>query len=201
MNLYEGMFLLDNDVVRADWQAAKSVVTDVLQKHGAEVVTARRWDERKLAYAIKTRQRGTYLLAYYNMGTEGIDGLRRELELSENVTRYMLLRADEVPAAEIEKGAAENEEGFVPPPPPEDDAPPEPEPEPVATRREEPKAAAATEEEKDAATEEKPAEDAAKPAEPAAEASADAAPAAEASAPSSDPEASADEAPEKKEEA
>jgi small subunit ribosomal protein S6 len=178
MNTYEGMFLLDNEVVRADWQEAKSVVTDVLSKHGAEVVTARRWDERKLAYPIKGRKRGTYLLAYYNMGTDGIDGLRRDLELSEAVTRYLLLRAEEVPAEEIEKGAAENEEGFVPPPPPEDEAP-----EPVAAKTEEPEARADTEEAKaqEAAAEEKTEEPAAKVESPAAEA--------------------ADEAPEKKEEA
>ena len=84
MNLYEGMFLLNNDVVRADWQKAKSVVTDVLTKHGAELVTARRWNERKLAYEIKGRKRGTYLLAYYHMGIDGIEGLRRDLELSES---------------------------------------------------------------------------------------------------------------------
>ncbi len=127
MNLYEGMFLLDNQVVRADWRAAKAVVTDMITKHGGSISTARRWDERKLAYAIKGRQRGTYLLAYYQLGVDGIDGLRRDLELSESVLRYILLRVEQVPEGEQELHAAEQDAGFEIPAPPEDDEPDEPE--------------------------------------------------------------------------
>ena len=125
MNLYEGMFLLDNQAVRADWRKAKSLVTDTLEKHGARVNTARRWDERKLAYEIKGRMRGTYLLSYYEVGTEGIVGLRRDLELSEQVLRYLMLRVDEVPAGEQALHEAELDESFEIPLPPEDDAPEE----------------------------------------------------------------------------
>jgi ribosomal protein S6 len=59
------MFLLDNQVVRADWRQAKTLVADLLAKNGAKVLCARRWDERKLAYTIRGRTRGTYLIAYF----------------------------------------------------------------------------------------------------------------------------------------
>ena len=131
MSLYEGMFLLDNQAVRADWKAAKSAVTETLEKHGGTVRSARRWEERKLAYPIKHRLRGTYVLAYYDLEVGSIVDLRRDLELSETVLRYLLVRAEEVPAAEVEKTAAEEQEGFAPPAPPEDDAP-EPGPAPEA---------------------------------------------------------------------
>ena len=45
--IYEGMFLLDNDLVREGWDGAKSTVTAALEKHGGKVHTARRWDERR----------------------------------------------------------------------------------------------------------------------------------------------------------
>jgi len=122
VKLYEGMFLLDNQAVRADWRKAKALVTDALEKHGARVATARRWDERKLAYPMKGRQRGTYLLSYYELDAGGIDGLRRELELSETVLRYLLLRAEEVPETERELSAAELDASFEIPLPPEDDS-------------------------------------------------------------------------------
>ena len=57
------MFLLDNQVVRADWRQAKTLVADLLAKNGAKVLCARRWDERKLAYTIRGCTRGTYLIA------------------------------------------------------------------------------------------------------------------------------------------
>ena len=120
---YEGMFLLDNQVVREDWKKAKSVVTDALKKHGAKVVCARRWDERRLAYPIRRRRRATYCLAYYEMGSEGISALRRDLDLSENVLRYLMLALDTVPANEIQLATAEDAAGFVAPAPPPDDAP------------------------------------------------------------------------------
>jgi len=140
MNLYEGMFLLDNQVVRADWPKAKALVSDTIAKHGGEVETARRWDERKLCYPINGKKRSTYVLAYYRIGIEGIAGLRRDLELSEDVLRYMMLSVEEVPAGEADKAGEENVEGFSFPAPPEDDEPEET-PAPEAAKADEAKAA------------------------------------------------------------
>jgi len=131
MTLYEGMFLLDNQVVRADWAKAKGLVSDAVTKHGGTVATARRWDERKLCYPIAGKKRATYVLSYFELESAGIAGLRRDLELSESVLRYLMLRVEAIPEGEAEKSEAENAEGFSFPVPPEDDEPeatPEPRP-------------------------------------------------------------------------
>ena len=119
-SLYEGMFLLDNQVVRQDWSKAKSIVTDLLEKHGATIKTARRWDERRLAYPIKKRNRATFLLTYSEIPAEGIATLRRDLELSEDILRYLFLSTDEVPEEEMDLTKAEGSDEFVVPLPPED---------------------------------------------------------------------------------
>lgn len=121
MKLYEGMFLLDNQVVRADWNAAKAVITGALAKHGAAVKTARRWDERRLAYPIKGRKRATYLLAYFEQDAAGTQSLRRDLEIDERVLRYLITGCEELPEGELEKSQAELEAGFQIPPMPGDD--------------------------------------------------------------------------------
>ncbi len=121
MSLYESMFLLDNAVVREDWKKAKSVIVDAVAKHGGAVRTSRRWDERRLAYPIKNKNRATFVLCYLEMPGASLPGLRRELELSERVLRYLLLRVDEIPATEHELTTAEEAEGFSVPPPPADD--------------------------------------------------------------------------------
>ena len=120
MKLYETMLLLDNQAVRAGWRQAKAAVAEVLTKHGARVVTARRFDERRLAYPIKGKKRGTYLLAYYEIDPAGTDGLRRELDLSETVLRYVQIGAESVPETERELHQAELADTFEVPPPPED---------------------------------------------------------------------------------
>lgn len=120
MKLYETMLLLDNQAVRAGWRQAKAGVTEVLTKHGARVVTARCFDERRLAYPIKGKKRGTYLLAYYEIDPAGTDGLRRELDLSETILRYIQVGAESVPETERELHQAELADNFEVPPPPED---------------------------------------------------------------------------------
>lgn len=123
MSLYEAVFLLDNAVVREDWKKAKALVTDALAKHGGTARTARRWDERRLAYKIRGRSRATYLMTYIDIPGDNLPALRRELDLSERVLRHLILRVEEIPAAEHELAAAENAEGFVVPAPPPDDMP------------------------------------------------------------------------------
>jgi len=120
--VYEGMFVLDNQLVREDWKAAKAVVTSALEKHGGKVHTARRWDERRLAYPIANHQRGTYLLAYFDIPGDGLPVLTRDLELSEPVLRHLILQAVAVPETEVELSKAEEAADFEVPAPPADDA-------------------------------------------------------------------------------
>lgn len=120
MKLYEGMFLIDNDLVREDWSSAKTVVTSALEKHGATVHTARRWDERALAYPIKGRRRATFLLTYFEIDGDKSPDLRRDLEINDNVLRYLLVGADALPETEKEAAAAEGADDFEVPAPPAD---------------------------------------------------------------------------------
>jgi len=119
--IYEGMYLLDNAVVREDWGKAKSVVTDVLEKHGARVLSARRWDERRLSYPIGGKNRATFLLAYYHIPAENIPTMRRDFELNETVLRTLDLLVEAVPAEEAELAAKEAAADFKVPTPPDDD--------------------------------------------------------------------------------
>lgn len=119
--IYEGMFLLDNDLVRAGWDQAKAQVTDLIAKHGGSVHTARHWAERKLAYPIKRRTRATYLLVHYEIPAEGIPTFVRDLDLSETILRYLLLCADEVPAEEKRLHEGETTTEFAVDTPPSDE--------------------------------------------------------------------------------
>lgn len=119
--IYEGMFVLDNEVVRAGWGAAKSQVLDLIAKHGGTVHTARHWGERKLAYSIKGRTRATYLLAYYELPSEGYPNFVRDLDLSETVMRYLFVKVDAIPEGEAEAAAKESAADFTMPEPPRDE--------------------------------------------------------------------------------
>ncbi len=130
MSLYEAMFVLDNDAVRAGWADAKGIATGILEKHGATLRTARRWDERKLAYPIRGKNRATYLLSFFEAPGDAITMIHRDLELDERVLRYLILAAEDLPEGEEELSKAELASDFlVPEPPPDVEHKPEPEPE------------------------------------------------------------------------
>ena len=170
---YEGMFLLDNEVVRKGWDEAKGLVTATLEKHGAQVQTARRWDERLLTYPIRGRRRATYLLTYFNAQGPEIENVRHDLDISEGVLRYLFLSVEEIPEAERGLSEAEGASDFVVPEPPTEDEPePEAPAEEEAKAEGEPKAEAGAEEAKadEAKTEVKAEAEAAKPEEAAPEA-------------------------------
>jgi small subunit ribosomal protein S6 len=126
--IYEIMYLLDNEAVRAGWKEAKAAATALIEKHGGKVLAARRWEERKLAFPIRRRRRGTYLLAYGELEAPGVATLRRELDLTESVLRYLILEVESVPPAELELTRAESAAGFVVPVPPPEDVPESEEP-------------------------------------------------------------------------
>lgn len=119
--IYEGMYLLDNAVVREDWKAAKSIVTGLLEKHGATIHSARRWDERRLAYPIGGKNRATFLLAYFSIPADNIPPMRRDFELNESVLRNMELLVEAIPEEEAELAAKEGDADFKVPTPPDDD--------------------------------------------------------------------------------
>ena len=92
------MVLLDNREVKQGWEPLKQTVTAMFEKFNADVVSARRWDERPLAYPIRGQRRGTYMLVYYKGDPQQNTGIRRELELAEPVLRYMTTVCEEIPA-------------------------------------------------------------------------------------------------------
>jgi small subunit ribosomal protein S6 len=129
---YECMCLLDNREVKSGWQPLKDSVAAVFTKHGAEMLSARRWDERRLAYPIKGQQRGTYLLTYFKADTQQLTAIRRDLQFKEEVLRSLVLVCEEVPQHAFEPEAAFDVNAI-----PADDAP-VPLPAPVEPRDEEP---------------------------------------------------------------
>lgn len=100
------MCLLDNREVRKGWEPLKAAVAGVFTKHGAKVLSNRRWDERRLAYAIQGQNRATYLLTYFSADTQTVSAVRRDLEFSESVMRYLLTECEEVPQSAYEPEAA-----------------------------------------------------------------------------------------------
>ena len=111
--LYEAMFLVDSSKAAGDWEGVNAAITNMLEKTDAEIVSLKKWDERKLAYEIERAGRGTYILCYFRAGGESIKEIERSVQLSEYTMRVLILcaetRAEEILRSESELAEAEKE--------------------------------------------------------------------------------------------
>ena len=101
--LYEALFLVDSAEAAADWQGINEHIKKVFERNDAEIVSIRKWDERPLAYEIMGKNRGTYILVYFNSPSERIALIERDSQLSERIMRVLILRADHVTKEDMEK--------------------------------------------------------------------------------------------------
>src|SRR5438105_3043480 len=93
-NVYECMFLLDTNKVAGDNAAAAKQLHGILEKHSAEVLASRPWEERRLAYPIKGHKKGLYYLMYFRTDGKNIDPIAHDLHLNETVLRSLVIHVD-----------------------------------------------------------------------------------------------------------
>ena len=101
--LYEGMFLVDSSKAGADWDGITATIRTILEKAGAEIDSIRKWDDRRLAYDIKGKSRGTYILSYFRVDGGRIQDIEKAVRLSEKIMRVLILSAERLSQEDIEK--------------------------------------------------------------------------------------------------
>jgi small subunit ribosomal protein S6 len=102
-NLYEGMFLVDSALAGSNWDGVNNTIKTILERAGAEIVSIRKWDDRKLAYEIHGKGRGVYILTYFRVNGDKIKEIEKAVQLSEQIMRVLILNAEHMTAEYIEK--------------------------------------------------------------------------------------------------
>ena len=99
--VYETMFLVDSGDAAA-WGDLTKHLANIFDRSGADIIGITRWDERKLAFTIKKRKRGTYVLAFFVLKSgAALVEIERDCSLSEKVLRSIILRADHFTVADM----------------------------------------------------------------------------------------------------
>ncbi len=102
-NLYEGMFLIDSALAGSNWDGVNNAIKTILERVEAEIASIRKWDDRKLAYEIQGKGRGTYILCYFRADGERIKDIEKAAQLSEQIMRVLILNAERMTTEDIEK--------------------------------------------------------------------------------------------------
>ncbi|MCH8823303.1 MAG: 30S ribosomal protein S6 [Planctomycetes bacterium] len=106
-NYYEGLFLFPQSVT-ANLQAASDHVKEILQRAEVSLISFKKWDERRLAYEVKGNRRGVFFLVYFEAHGSAIAKIDRDCNLSEQVLRAMITRADNMSLEQMQ--AADGQE-------------------------------------------------------------------------------------------
>ena len=108
--LYEAMFLVDS-AQASDWDAVVKTIKTILQRADAEIVSIRNWAERKLAYEINGKTRGTYILCYFRADGDRIRDIERDVQLSERIMRVLILSPETREKQDIESDLISQKDG------------------------------------------------------------------------------------------
>ncbi len=94
VNIYECMFILDTAKVAGDVGSVDKQLRGTMEKHGAEVLISRPWDERRLTYPVKNQKKGLYYMTYFSCEGKNVVKIEHDCSLNESILRMMVLKID-----------------------------------------------------------------------------------------------------------
>ena len=94
MRRYETTFIIDGLLNETDREAIIRKYESFLKKQGVEIERIIRWGKRFLAYEIKKRTQGYYIIFYYTANPSIISSFHHDLSINENILRFMTLIFD-----------------------------------------------------------------------------------------------------------
>lgn len=97
---YEAMFLV-SQAAAADLTGVVAHINEILARAKATLVAMKKWDERRLAFEVKGQKRGLYVLTYFKAPNTSVAGIERDCNLSEQIMRVLILRADHLTEDEM----------------------------------------------------------------------------------------------------
>jgi small subunit ribosomal protein S6 len=93
-SVYECMLLLDSNKYNNDGAGVIGQIHGLIEKHHAEILASRPWDERRLTYPVAGHKKGTYYLIYFRGEGRNLKALEADFNLNETILRQLVYRID-----------------------------------------------------------------------------------------------------------
>ncbi len=94
MKNYEIMFILSTQLTDEEKQATVKLVEETLTKAEAVEIKTEVWGERKLAYPIKKKENGYYVLTTFQIDGTKLTEVETKLNITESILKYMIVKND-----------------------------------------------------------------------------------------------------------
>ncbi len=92
MRDYELIVIFNPEIPEEEMPADIDKISEFITARGGSITEVKRWGKRKLAYPIKRRREGNYVLTLAKIAPEKTAELEANLRISEKILRHMLVR-------------------------------------------------------------------------------------------------------------
>lgn len=92
--IYESVIIINATLEDAQIEAEIEKVKDFIQKNNGEIRAVEKWGRRRLAYPIKKKNNGFYVLYEFKAPGDIVAKLERLYHLNENIIRYLTVQLD-----------------------------------------------------------------------------------------------------------
>ncbi|MEG0471216.1 MAG: 30S ribosomal protein S6 [Solibacillus sp.] len=94
MRKYELMYIIRPNIEEEAKKALVERFNEILTSNGAEIVEAKDWGKRRLAYEINDLREGFYQILKINADSVAINEYTRLANISEDIIRHIAVRED-----------------------------------------------------------------------------------------------------------
>jgi len=95
MRKYESIFILDPDLEEEQAQTAIEKVKGIITQTNGEILKVEDWGKRKLAYDVKKKSKGHYILIHFSGTPALLSELERNFRVMDAVIKFQSVRLDE----------------------------------------------------------------------------------------------------------
>ena len=106
MQKYETIFVIDSLLKAEEIEAIITKYERFISANGGKIDAIEKWGKKRLAYEIKKRQYGYYVLIRFDGPGVMINQLEREYRLNESILRFMTLAMTKMALKALEKQQA-----------------------------------------------------------------------------------------------
>jgi small subunit ribosomal protein S6 len=95
MRKYETIIIMDPDLEEAQAQSTLEKIKGIITQSEGEILRVEDWGKRKLAYEVKKKPKGHYILIHLSGTPALLSELERNFRVMDAVIKYQSVRLDE----------------------------------------------------------------------------------------------------------
>ena len=107
MRLYELTYIVRPDMDDEAVAAVAARLEQTITANGGTVLKTENWGKRRLAYPIRRYSEGHYILLHAELTDKAIREAERQIKISEDIIRHLLVRVEPEALPEGREAAAE----------------------------------------------------------------------------------------------